>query len=48
MSWFNMQLICSDCCVQEAKDPNYQAAKKAELKEVQQGNYNFKGIYERV
>jgi len=48
MSWFNTQLICPDCGKQEAKDPNIQAAKQAELKEVQQGNYNFQGIYERV
>ena len=42
-----MQLICPDCGEQEAKDPKYKAAKKAEAKEVQQGNYNYQGLYDK-
>ncbi len=44
MSWFNEQLICTDCSVKEAKSPSYNSARKAELEAVRDGNYNFKGI----
>ena len=45
MSYFNTQLICPDCQKTEAKDPNFEKAKEYEAKQVQQGNWNFEGLY---
>lgn len=43
-SYFNEEMICPDCRDKESKHPLYAKAKEEELKEVQKGNYNFKGI----
>ena len=42
--YFNMDKICMDCAEKERAHPDYQEAKEAELRAVQQGNYNFPGI----
>ena len=44
MSMFNTQEICLECEEREKDSPRYQEAREAELKAVQSGNYNFKGI----
>lgn len=48
MSKFNEEMICTggedSCKSKEAKHPLYKLASEMELKEVQAGNYNFKGI----
>ena len=44
MSIFNTEMICLDCNKKEIVHPDYRRAKETELKEVKNGNYNFKGI----
>lgn len=44
MSRFNTQMICETCETKEKKHPSYADAAKAELEQVKQGNYNFKGV----
>lgn len=44
MSIFDTEMICLECEKKEKKHPEYEKAKSAELKEVQRGNYNFRGI----
>ena len=44
MSRFNTDWICIDCEKKEREHPDYKRASEAELKAVQSGNYNFKGI----
>ena len=44
MSMFNTDLICMDCKDKERDNPRYKQAQDAERQQVQQGNYNFKGI----
>ncbi len=43
MSIFNEDVICDKCCGAEKHDPEYQAAKDAELKAVRAGIQNYKG-----
>lgn len=44
-SYFNTDMICLDACQPKEKaHPKYEEARAAELKAVQAGNYNFKGI----
>jgi len=44
MSMFNEQEICMDCKDKERARPDYKQAQEAERAQVQQGNYNYKGI----
>lgn len=44
MSIFNTETICMDCKKCEREDPEYDAASRAESKEVQRGNYNYEGV----
>lgn len=44
MSWLNDETICLDCDEKEKLHPRYKEAKAAELQQVQQGNYNYKGL----
>ena len=44
MSKFNTDTICMDCKDKEIKHPRYKEAADAELRAVQNGNYNFSGI----
>jgi len=43
MSIFNEDVICNKCSGAEKNDPEYQAAKDAELKAVRAGIQNYKG-----
>jgi hypothetical protein len=45
MSIFNTQTICLKCKELEKKDPDYDAAVKAERDAVSRGDYNFPGVY---
>jgi len=40
-SWYNNQLICKDCRVEEALRPDYAECRKAEAEAVKQGHLNF-------
>lgn len=44
MSMFNTDCICLKCKDKERLDPEYTKALQAERKQVQKGNYNYKGI----
>ncbi len=44
MSMFNTDCICLKCKEKEQLDPEYSKALQAERKQVQKGNYNYKGI----
>lgn len=44
MSMFNTDCICMECKKNEKENPRYKQAVQAELSEVMNGNYNFKGI----
>lgn len=44
MSMFNEQIICMDCKDKEVEHPLYKGAREAEVEQVRQGNYNFKGV----
>ena len=49
MSWFNTDMLCSACSDAEKHHPRYREAREAEMRAVQQGDYNFPGIgYEAV
>ena len=43
-SFFNTQMICTDCDTEESKHPDYAFAKKIESDECSRGNYNFRGV----
>ena len=43
-SFFNVQMICGDCRVEEQAHSSYAYAKKIEWENVRQGNLNFRGI----
>lgn len=43
MSMFNMDVICMDCKEEEKKDPEYEAASKAELEAIRKGVKNYQG-----
>ena len=45
MSMMNTDMICRDCKAEERNHPMYEAAREAELNEVQKGNYNYKGLF---
>lgn len=44
MSTLNTDCICLECKEQEKEHPRYKEAAKAELKQVQKGNYNYEGL----
>jgi hypothetical protein len=44
MSWFNTEMICAPCQVEEAQHPQYAEAKRIENEEVRKGNTKFPGI----
>lgn len=44
MSMFNEQVICMDCKGKEKQRPDYDKAVQADIAEIKNGNYNFKGI----
>lgn len=43
-SRFNVDWICMECQKKERAHPDYERAVEAELKAVQSGDYNYKGI----
>lgn len=43
MSIFNQDIICMDCKREEAKDPEYEAASRAEFDAVKRGIRNYPG-----
>lgn len=44
MSFFNTDILCNECLVEESQHPDFEKAKIAERDEVVKGNYNFPGI----
>jgi hypothetical protein len=44
MSYFNTDVICPGCSVEEQKNPFYALARQVESLAVQEGNRNFPGI----
>ena len=44
MSMYNEQIICMDCKDKERKREDYDKAVKADIDQIKNGNYNFKGI----
>jgi len=42
-SMFNMDVICRNCKEEEQKDPEYEAASKAELEAIRKGVKNYQG-----
>jgi hypothetical protein len=44
MSMFNTDDICTECKDKEIEHPHYKKALFAEIAEIKNGNYNFKGI----
>ena len=45
MSAFNQDVICIPCKDEEKKDPDYDAAVRAEQEAIRRGDYNFPGVY---
>ena len=45
MSVFNQDVICIPCKEEEKKDPDYDAAVRAENDAIRRGDYNFPGVY---
>jgi len=45
MSAFNQDVICIPCKAEEKKDPDYDAAVRAEEAAIRRGDYNFPGVY---
>jgi len=43
-SWFNTQVICSDCTDEELAHPDIEYAKKVESEACARGDYNFRGV----
>jgi len=44
MILFNTEMCCSECITKEKAHPKYYKASIAELKAIQNGDYNFPGI----
>lgn len=44
MSMFNEDCICLECSEKEKTDKDYKKAVDADIEQIKQGNYNFKGI----
>lgn len=43
-SYFNTDQICMECDEAERNHPDFEKARDAELKEVQRGNFGYRGI----
>ena len=43
MSFFNTEMICKPCEIEEEAHPKYPEAREREREEVLNGNYNFEG-----
>ena len=48
MSAFSEECICIDCSDKEKQDPDYEKARIIENEEIKKGNYNFKGIRNKL
>lgn len=48
MSMYNKDYICLSCKERERKRSDYKEAVEAEYEEVKKGNYNYKGIKEKI
>ena len=44
MSMFNTDCICMECKKKETLRTDYKDAQEADMAEIRNGNYNFKGI----
>jgi|SaaInlV_100m_DNA_2_1039680.scaffolds.fasta_scaffold01396_18 hypothetical protein len=44
MSLFNTQDICLECKNKEEQHPDYKEALRKDIEEINNGNFNFKGI----
>jgi hypothetical protein len=44
MSKFNMDCICMACSDAESLDKDYRKAVDADIAQIRQGNYNYKGL----
>ena len=44
MSMFNTDCICMDCSAAEKQDKDYRTAVDADIAQIRQGNYNYKGL----
>ena len=44
MSWLNQDMLCLDCKEKEKSHPQYEEAKRVELEQVKNGNYNYPGL----
>jgi len=42
-SFFNLDIICAPCAMDERQAPGYQAAHDAEVSAIKNGNFNFPG-----
>ena len=43
-SYFNLEIICTECDDRESAHPRYEEARRIEAAEVARGNYNFPGV----
>lgn len=43
-SYFNTEMLCTECDKIEQLHPLYKEAKRVEMEEVRKGNYNYEGI----
>ena len=43
-SYFNTQMICTTCQIEESQHPDYAKAKREEFESLKSGNYNYEGI----
>jgi hypothetical protein len=44
MSFFNCDMLCSDCEKEEKDHKDYKKAKEEELKQCKKGNFNYPGV----
>ena len=44
MSAFSQEVICMDCKDKEKQDKDYKKAVDADIEQIKQGNFNFRGI----
>jgi len=43
-SYFNTQMLCSECSAEEARHPDYEYARTVEGEAVRGGDYNYPGV----
>lgn len=48
MSYFNTDEICMDCKKDEKNHVLYEKARKVELEQVRNGNFNYGGVFENL